>query len=105
LEAKPREILICHTNDGRIPIEEWLATLDVKDRARVRVHIDRMEDGNFGDVEPVGEGVSESKLDFGPGYRVYFGQKGNEVHLINGGFKKGQQKDINAARKFWRSHE
>jgi len=105
LEAKPREILIWHTDDGRIPIEEWLATLDRKDRARVRIHIDRMEDGNFGDVEPVGEGVSESKLDFGAGYRVYFGQKGNEVHLINGGFKKGQQKDINAARKFWRTHE
>jgi putative addiction module killer protein len=104
LEATPREILMCHTDDGRIPIEEWLASLDVRDRARVRIYIDRMEDGNLGDVEPVGEGVSELKLDFGPGYRVYFGQTGNEVHLIDGGFKKGQQKDINAARKFWRSH-
>jgi len=44
---------MCHTDDGRIPIEEWLATLDVRDRARVRIYIDRMEDGNLGDVEPV----------------------------------------------------
>jgi putative addiction module killer protein len=78
--------------------------LDVPTRARVRVRIDRVEEGNFGDVEPVGEGVSEMRLDFGPGYRVYFGQKGNEVHLIRGGSKQTQAHDIISARRFWRKH-
>ena len=104
MEAKPREILMCHTEDDRIPIAEWLNGLDVRARARVRVRIDRLEDGNFGDVEPVGEGVSELRLDFGPGYRVYFGQNGSEVHLIDGGSKATQARDIESALRFWRTH-
>jgi putative addiction module killer protein len=105
VEAKPREILMCHTDDGRIPIVDWLNGLDVSARARVRVRIDRLEDGNFGDVEPVGEGVSELKLDFGPGYRVYFGQSGTEIHLIGGGSKATQGRDIESALRFWRTHD
>jgi putative addiction module killer protein len=76
LEATPREILVCQDEAGREPFTEWLNALDLQTRARVRVRIDRLEDGLFGDVEPVGEGVSELRLDFGPGYRVYFGQIG-----------------------------
>jgi putative addiction module killer protein len=64
-----------------------------------------MESGNFGGTESVGEGVSELKLNFGPGYRVYFGQKGLEVHLIRGGDKKSQDKDIEDAKRFWRHHD
>jgi putative addiction module killer protein len=104
VEAIPREILVCQDEEGREPFSEWLAGLDVQTRARVRVRIDRIEDGNFGDVEPVGEGVSEIRLDFGPGYRVYFGQKGNEVHLIRGGSKQTQARDIISAQMFWRTH-
>jgi putative addiction module killer protein len=104
VEAIPREILICQDEDGREPFSEWLAGLDVPARARVRIRIDRIEDGNFGDAEPVGEGVSELRLDFGPGYRVYFGQKGNEVHLILGGAKQTQARDIISALRFWRAH-
>jgi putative addiction module killer protein len=74
----------------------------VETRAGVRVRIERVEEGNFGDVEPVGEGLSEMRLDFGPGYRVYFGQKGNEAHLILGGSKQSQARDIIFARRFWR---
>jgi len=73
-------------------------------RARVRVRIDRLEDGNLGDVEPVGNGVSELRLDFGSGYRVYFGRKGSEVHLIDGGTKATQARDIQSAIRFWRMH-
>jgi putative addiction module killer protein len=105
LEARAREILLCHTDDGRIPVTDWLSSLDTRTRARVRVRIDRLEDGNFGDVRPVGEGVSELKLDFGPGFRVYFGQKKNEVHLISGGSKATQAQDIESAIRFWREHE
>lgn len=98
------ELLRCHTDNGGIPIEDWLATLDVGTRARVRIQIDKMEDGNFGDVQPIGDGLSETRLDFGPGYRIYFGLKGNQVHLLGGGVKKKQQADINAAKALWRTH-
>jgi putative addiction module killer protein len=59
VEAIPREILVCQDDDGREPFTEWLAGLDLPTRARVRVRIDRIEAGNFGDTRPVGEGVSE----------------------------------------------
>jgi putative addiction module killer protein len=105
LETPSYEILECHRENGRNAIQEWLASLDVATRPRVRIRIDRIEDGNFGDVEPVGEGVFELRLDFGPGYRVYFGRIDREVHLISGGFKGTQARDIAAAKKFWRTHE
>jgi putative addiction module killer protein len=105
LETTPREILVCQDEEGREPFTEWLGGLDVQTRARVRVRIDRLEEGLFGDVEPVGEGVSELRLDFGPGYRVYFGQKGLQIHLLLGGSKQGQQNDIRRAKKFWRAHD
>ncbi len=104
-DARPREILKCHAANGTVPIDDWLNSLDPTTRARVRARIDRIEDGNFGDVEPVGEGVSELKMDFGSGYRVYFGQNGNEVHLIGGGSKGTQPADIEAAKAFWRKHD
>jgi putative addiction module killer protein len=74
-------------------------------RAVVEIRIDRIEDGNFGDVKPVGGGVSELRIDLGPGYRVYFGQVGNEVHLIGGGLKKTQSADIASAKRFWSRHD
>lgn len=105
METTPREVLVCQDNDGREPFTEWLRGLDVQTRARVRVRIDRLEDGLFGDVEPVGEGVSELRLDFGPGYRVYFGQQGLQVYLLLGGSKQGQNNDIRRAKKMWREHD
>jgi len=105
LEATQREILICQDKAGREPFADWLNGLDVQTRARVRVRIDRLEDGLFGDVEPVGEGVSELRLDFGPGYRVYFGQIGLQIHLLLGGSKQGQDANIRQAKKFWRTHD
>jgi putative addiction module killer protein len=105
LEATSREILVCQDETGRELFTEWLNGLDLQTRARVRVRIDRLEEGLFGDVEPVGEGVSELRMDFGPGYRVYFGQVGRAVHLLLGGSKQGQQKDIRRAKKLWREHD
>jgi putative addiction module killer protein len=105
MQAIPRKILLCHSDDGRVPFKEWLfETLDPVTRARIEARIDRIEDGNFGDVKPIGEGVSELRMDFGPGYRAYFGQKGTEVHLILGGTKDTQEKDIAEAKAFWRKH-
>ena len=79
--------------------DDWLTGL--KDRQavrRVQVRIDRAEDGNFGDCESVGEGVSEMRIHYGPGYRVYFVQRGIEiVILLAGGNKSTQSKDIKTA--------
>jgi putative addiction module killer protein len=65
-----------------------------------------MAGGNLSNVEPVGEGVSEYKLDWGPGYRIYFGQDGQTlVILLGGGFKKRQRKDIKAAKAAWADYK
>lgn len=79
--------------------EHWFTALrDRKARARIQMRVDRMEHGLFGDVKPVGEGVSELRIDYGPGYRVYFMQRGNElVILLAGGNKRTQDKDIKTA--------
>lgn len=79
--------------------DSWFASLrDRRAVMRIQARIDRAEDGNFGDCEPVGEGVSEMRVHDGPGYRVYFIQRGLEiVILLAGGDKSTQQNDIKAA--------
>lgn len=79
--------------------DSWLTSLRDKQAVRrIQVRIDRAEDGNFGDCEPVGEGVSEMRIHYGPGYRVYFMQRGLEiVILLAGGDKSTQSKDIKTA--------
>ena len=78
---------------------QWLDGLrDMKARARVQARLDRMAEGNPGDVKPVGEGVSELRIDFGPGSRVYFKSRGHEIIiLLAGGDKKTQANDIKVA--------
>ena len=82
---------------------QWHANLkDLKARARIIVRIRQAEQGNFGDTEPVGEGVFEMRIHFGPGYRVYFAREGRVVYLLlSGGDKSTQQRDIKAAIKMW----
>ncbi|MDR0771174.1 MAG: type II toxin-antitoxin system RelE/ParE family toxin [Burkholderiales bacterium] len=79
--------------------DTWFAGLrDERAIHRIQARIDRAEDGNFGDCEPVGEGVSEMRIHYGSGYRVYFVQRGMEVViLLAGGDKPTQSKDIKAA--------
>jgi putative addiction module killer protein len=105
LEAIPREILACEDRDGGEPFTEWLDSVPLAVRAIVEIRIDRVEDGNFGDVKSVGDGISELRIDVGPGYRVYFGQVGKQVHLIGGGTKSTQDADIANAKDFWSKHE
>ena len=84
---------------------QWLDGLrDIKSRARVQARIDRLAEGNPGDVKPVGEGVSELRIDFGPGYRVYFKSRGRElIVLLAGGGKKTQASDIKTALRLARN--
>jgi putative addiction module killer protein len=85
--------------------DDWFGNL--KDRSaavRIQVRIDRAENGNFGDCEPVGEGVSEMRIHYGPGYRVYFKQVGLEiVILLAGGDKSTQKQDIKTALELARN--
>jgi len=79
--------------------DKWLKGLrDARAQARIQIRLDRLEDGNPGVVEPVGEGVSELKIDYGPGYRVYFCERGEVLIIIlAGGNKKTQPRDIRIA--------
>ena len=80
---------------------KWLSALkDMRARAKVLVRVKRLAHGNPGDVEPVGEGVSELRIDHGPGYRVYFVQRGMRyVLLLAGGDKRTQKRDIARAKR------
>ena len=84
---------------------QWLDGLrDLKARARVQARVERLVAGNPGDVEPVGEGVSELRIDYGPGYRVYFKKRGRElIILLAGGDKTTQTKDIKVALRLARN--
>lgn len=80
----------------------WLTRLAVDARARVQVRVLRFESGNLGDHKSLGHGVWEARLDFGPGYRVYFAKTGRTVILLLlGGDKRSQSKDINQAKQYW----
>lgn len=84
---------------------DWIAGIrDDRARMRVEVRIRRLQLGNAGDVKPVGESVSEMRIDYGPGYRVYFTQRGNTlVILLAGGDKRTQAKDIALAQDLARN--
>jgi putative addiction module killer protein len=88
---------------GRSPFHEWFVDLHSPEAARVTGAIVRMEQGNFGNVKGVGQGVFEYVLNFGPGYLIYFGKDGDQIIiLLGGGTKKRQQNDIHLAIARWR---
>jgi putative addiction module killer protein len=100
------EIRYYQAADDQQPFAEWYVDLDAVARAKVTRAIVRLEQGNFSNVKSVGEGVFEYRIDFGPGYRVYFGQDGQTlVILLTGGTKKRQQRDIEAAHDYWRAYK
>jgi putative addiction module killer protein len=107
MEALPRQIERYITPDGRVPFSEWLDSLrDRRARVRIKLRLDRIEQGNLGDYRSVGEGVYELRINYGPGYRVYFGQVGSTiVLLLCGGDKSTQEQDIRKAQEYWEDYE
>jgi putative addiction module killer protein len=92
---------------GKSHFTDWLTKLrDVQARARIDVRLNRLANGLTGDTKGVGEGVSELRIDWGPGYRVYFARDGaTVVLLLCGGDKRTQQKDIDHAIEYWKDYQ
>ncbi|MGA3106820.1 MAG: type II toxin-antitoxin system RelE/ParE family toxin [Terriglobales bacterium] len=91
---------------GRSSFAQWFDDLHASAAAKVTTAVVRLEQGNFSNVTPVGSGVSEYRIDFGPGYRVYFGRDGDQVIiLLGGGTKKRQQRDISLAIERWQDYK
>ncbi len=83
---------------------DWLARLpDRKGQARILDRIRSARAGNFGDCKSLGDGVSEMRIHFGPGYRIYYGQEGQRVYLLLlGGDKSGQNRDVRRSKELWK---
>jgi putative addiction module killer protein len=93
------------TSSGANPFRRWLSSLDTKIRARVQARIFKAESGNLGSYRSVGGGIFELKLDFGPGYRIYFSFTEKEtLLLLIGGDKSSQKKDIRKAITYLESY-
>lgn len=91
---------------GRSPFDQWFGRLDDLAAARVTTSMTRLGTGNWSNVKGVGAGVFEVKIDFGPGYRVYFGKDGDRiVILLGGGTKKRQSRDIELAQEHWKQYK
>ena len=101
------EIRLYVTENGKVPFSEWIDSLkDKKGKYLIKARFDRLEDGNFGDCKSLKGEIFELRIKFGPGYRVYFGKKGDKVViLLIGGDKSSQEKDILKARKFWQDYK
>jgi putative addiction module killer protein len=91
---------------NRSPYAKWFNRLNAPAAAKVVTALVRMEQGNFSNTKSIGEGVLECRIDFGPGYRIYFGRDGDTlVILLGGGTKKRQQKDTETAKALWKEYK
>lgn len=108
MDAIPKLILMYETPDGKCPVSDWLDAMrasDVTTYDRIINFIDRVEAGSTSNFKPEGEGVTALRMDFGPGYRVYFGQDGQDlVILLIGGDKSTQAEDIATAKQYWSNY-
>lgn len=107
MDADDKIVRLYLTAAGKSPFEEWFDALpDAIFKQRVLARIARLRSGNLGDWKSLGGGVFELRLDFGPGYRIYFGRRGNRiVILLVGGDKGSQRRDIRLAKEYWHDYE
>jgi putative addiction module killer protein len=100
------EILEYLDAGGRSPYQDWFSGLDAEAAAKTAVALTRIRLGNLSNTKGVGAGVQEYRIDFGPGYRIYFGRDGEKlVILLAGGTKKRQQADIATAKERWADYK
>jgi putative addiction module killer protein len=101
------EIFQYQTADGRKPVADWLESLrDPTASARIAARLQRLTLGLRGDWKSIGAGVFELRIDFGPGYRVYYAQHGNDwIVLLCGGHKRTQTRDIERAHEYWKDYQ
>lgn len=100
-----KQLEIYITANGKKPFIEWLEALDAKIRYRIKEKLDRLSLGNFGDHKYICDGIYELRLDFGAGYRIYYGLENDKVILLlSGGNKATQKKDIQKAIKYFRDY-
>ncbi len=98
--------IIEYLKDGSSVFGEWFSELDAQAAAKVATALYRLEQGNLSNIKSVGKGVSECRVDFGPGYRIYFGREGNRlIILLGGGSKRTQEKDIRKAHLLWAQYK
>ena len=102
-----KQIIIYTDENGSEPFRNWIDDLkDKKNQQRIRARIRRLGEGLYGDCDSVGEGVSELRMFFGPGYRVYYGEDAdNIVVLLCGGDKDSQSRDIKNAKEYWKDYK
>lgn len=101
------EIYEYAAESGKKPFSLWLENLnDLQAISRIQTRIDRLKRGIYGNCEPVGGGVSELKIDYGQGYRIYFGKDGAAVViLLCGGDKSSQREDVRIAQVYWQNYK
>lgn len=106
-EVRPKTVVIYEDKQGNEPFSEWFKGLKDKDgKKRIGARIRRLKQGLSGDCAPVGGGVSELRMFFGPGYRVYFGEEADHIIiLLCGGKKNSQQQDIKTAQNYWKEYQ
>jgi putative addiction module killer protein len=106
-EVQPQEIRLYRNTSGKSPFREWIRGLaDIKAVDIINARLTRLRLGNFGDCKSVGDGVLELRVDFGPGYRIYFGRQGSQVViLLVGGDKSTQNSDIATAKGYWDDYQ
>ena len=104
---KEYKLSIYKTDEGKVPFIDWLNSIkDAKTQRRIRLRIDRLIDGNFGDSKSVGDNLFELRLFFGPGYRVYYTiEEDTLVILLTGGDKSSQSEDIKKAKLYLKDYK
>lgn len=105
--VEPKQLVFYADENGNEPFQLWLEDLqDMRNRRRILSRLMRVQQGNYGDVEPIGEGLSELRFFFGSGYRVYFGEDAdNIVVILCGGDKDSQSQDIENAKAYWQEYQ
>lgn len=107
MEAKRKQIIFYVADNGKQPFLKWFNSLkDLKTQAKINKRLRSISLGNLGDYKSVGGGVCELRINYGSGYRIYFGQDGDTlVILLCAGDKSSQKKDIDMAKKYWLNYK